>query len=246
MLKEVNMDLHIHTCLSPCADNGMLPAVITLRARQAGLHAIGICDHNTAQNVSAVQAAGRREAVAVLGGMEVTTAEEIHILALFDELPPLATLQGLIHEHLPGNNDEQAFGEQIIVNEQGRETGREGRLLIGASDLKLGELVSMIRDLGGLAIASHIDRPSYSIIGQLGFIPAGLSLNALELSPRHWDDLDRERHGLPLVSFSDAHAPEEIGRAYTGFRVAGASVAELKKALRSQEGRGITGRRFRG
>ena len=63
MLKEVNMDLHIHTCLSPCAGTGMLPA----------------------------------------------------------------TLQELIHAHLTGNNDEQAFGEQIVVNEQGRETGREGR-----------------------------------------------------------------------------------------------------------------------
>jgi PHP family Zn ribbon phosphoesterase len=227
-----SVDLHVHTCLSPCADNGMVPTRIVARALEAGLQAIGICDHNSAGNVAAVrEAAGGRD-LRVLGGMEITTAEEAHILALFDELESLRLLESMVQAGLEGLNDPEAWGDQILVDARDQPVGIEERLLSGASALSAEAAVRGILDLGGLAIASHVDRPAFSLAQQLGFIPPELPLDAVELSFHFRGDRAAYRaFGFPLVSFSDAHFPEEIGRSRTLFRVGEPSVAELRQAL---------------
>lgn len=245
MWKRFRADLHIHTCLSPCGDLSMVPGVIVEEALKKGLDAIGICDHNAAENVPAVRKAAEKEKIAVLGGMEITSQEEVHILALFtpgrDE--KLFELQEKVYENLPGLNDEKAFGEQVIVNENNEVTGLNTRLLIGATNLPLDRVVETIRSLSGLAIAAHVDRESFGIIGQLGFIPEGLPLDALELSRRISPDEARaflpEVSGFPLVTFSDAHYPEDIGKRSTSFRVAELQVEEIREALLGREGRRV-------
>ena len=102
MLKEFRIDLHIHTCLSPCGDNSMLPTKIIAQAKRRNLDAIGISDHNAAENVRAVRHAGTREGMPVLGGIEITSNEEIHVLAFFDEDRDLFNMQAVIYEHLQG------------------------------------------------------------------------------------------------------------------------------------------------
>jgi hypothetical protein len=242
-----SVDLHVHTCLSPCADNGMVPTRIVERALEAGLQAIGICDHNSAGNVAAVREAAVRVAAVrgaaggrnlrVLGGMELTTSEEAHILALFDELDGLRALESLVQAGLAGWNDPEAWGDQILVDAQDQPVGIEERLLSGASALSAEAAVREIQALGGLAIASHVDRPAFSLAQQLGFIPPELPLDAVELSFHFRGDRAPYRaFGFPLVSFSDAHFPEDIGRRRTTFRVAEPSVTELRQALRAGEG----------
>lgn len=233
----LSVDLHVHTCLSPCADNGMVPTRIVERALAAGLQAIGVCDHNSAGNVAAVREAAEGRGLRVLGGMEVTTSEEAHILALFDELESLRLLELLVQAGLEGLNDSEAWGDQILVDAQDQPVGIEARLLAGASTLSAEAAVREIQALGGLAIASHVDRPAFSLVQQLGFIPPELPLDAVELSWHHRGDRAAFRaFGFPLVSFSDAHFPEEIGRSRTAFRVSEPSVTELRRALRADEG----------
>ena len=99
MLKKIKADLHIHTCLSPCGDMDMTPAMIVEKARSKGLDVIGICDHNSSENVIAVRKAGEKYNLKVLGGMEVTSKEEVHILALFDEDKKLSELQKTVYEN---------------------------------------------------------------------------------------------------------------------------------------------------
>ena len=230
------VDLHVHTCLSPCADNGMVPTRIVARALEAGLQAIGICDHNSAGNVAAVREAADGVPLRVLGGMEITTSEEAHILALFDEPEGLRRLESLVQAGLEGLNDPEAWGDQILVDARDQPVGIEERLLAGASALSAERTVREIRALGGLAIASHVDRPAFSLAQQLGFIPPELPLDAVELSWHHRGDRAPFRaFGFPLVSFSDAHFPEEIGRRRTAFRISEPSVAELRQALRAGE-----------
>ena len=118
MIREFRADLHIHTCLSPCAELDMSPSAIIKKASEKALDIIAITDHNSAENVVAAMKAAEGTAVTVLGGMEITTAEESHILALFDDLDSIMKLQDIIYDNLlPGENDEKRFGEQIVVNE---------------------------------------------------------------------------------------------------------------------------------
>ena len=245
MLREWKCDLHIHTSLSPCADKEMSPRAIVRTAKKRGLNIIGISDHNSTENVGAMKEAGRRENLAVLGGMEITSNEEVHILAFFDRDGDLETLQGIVYDNLEGVNDEKALGQQIMFDEEGNTIGRNKRLLMGATGLLLQTIVETIHSLGGLVIASHVDREVFSIISQLGFIPSDMALDGLELSPfgsreefkTKWPEAF-ERY--PLATFSDAHYLKDIGRTVTGLLLEEATVEETRKALRGEDGRSIS------
>lgn len=239
MLKELRMDLHIHTCLSPCGDISMVPPTIIERALGAGLQGIAICDHNTGANVAAVRAAGAEKGLQVIAGMEVTTAEEIHLLALFDREIGLNAFDELVKAHLSGANDPHAFGDQIIVDKHGDPVALEEVLLIGAVDLEIGRIVEEVHRLNGLAIASHVDKQTFSLLSQLGFIPPDLDLDGVELSRHAGTQEQYPLRDLPVIRCSDAHFPEEIGQADTTFVVQEATVAEIGLALAQKRGRRV-------
>jgi PHP family Zn ribbon phosphoesterase len=240
MLKGFNTDLHIHTCLSPCGMPENVPTRIVQRAWERGLAVIGICDHNTAENVEAVRNAAKERHIDVLGGMEITTQEEIHILAVFDSDDDLNRMQVLVYGHLQGRNDPQAFGQQYIVDAEDYVKGFNERLLMGATDLSLDHVIEAIHTRHGLAIASHIDRDAFSILSQLGMIPEHLELDAVELSPHYMNSGFRlEEIAYPRVFFSDAHQLDDVGRAHTGFYIETPCISEIKMALEGREGRSI-------
>ena len=235
-MRKVRADLHLHTCLSPCADTQMQATAIVEQAKKVGLDMIGICDHNSAENVAAVVKAGVRKDIAVIPGMEVTSSEEVHILGLFNTEQDLMHLQDMVYENLPGENSQEAFGPQLVVDEWDNVVGTNSRLLIGATTLNVEQIVDAIHKWAGLAIASHIDRERFSLIGQLGFIPEGLKLDALEVSR---PSSGVQKYDYPVVTFSDAHFLEDIGRSPTCFMIEDASLGEIKKALRREMGRRV-------
>jgi hypothetical protein len=219
----------------------MSPRGIVQTAKARRVDILGICDHNSAENVPALLEAAGPHRISVLAGLEITSREEVHVLGLFDSLGSAFALQEIIYAHLPGKNDEEAFGIQAVVNEAGEVLWFNEKLLIGATDLTLAEVVSLIHSQGGLAIASHIDREGFSIVGQLGFIPENLPLDAVEVSPAMSTNEAGRKYGtrFPITSASDAHRLEEIGRATTLFRLAEGTAAEIRKALAGQGGRMI-------
>lgn len=219
----------------------MSPSGIAEQAKTKEIDILGICDHNSSENVPALIKAAQKYEIVVLPGMEVTSQEEVHTLALFDELNSALKLQEIIYAHLHGENDEEAFGMQVVVNEKDEVLGFNKKLLIGASTLPVEEVVKTIHALNGLAIASHIDRERFSLIGQLGFIPEGLELDALEISPAISFELAMEKFNLPypLTCFSDAHFIKDIGRGTTSFYIEGGTTEEIKKALMNTDGRRI-------
>lgn len=235
-MKRVRADLHIHTCLSPCADEQMRATAIVKQAREMGLDMIAICDHNSAENTAAVLKAGRREGLSTIAGMEITSREEVHILGLFETDGDLMRMQELVYENLPGEDYEDSFGSQIITDEWDRMVGTNRRLLIGATKLSVEQVVDAIHERCGLAIASHVDRERFSLIGQLGFIPKGLSLDAVEVSRPFPAG---QGYGYPVVRSSDAHFLEDIGKNFTYFMLEEPSFGEIRKALRAEAGRKI-------
>jgi len=229
-------DLHIHTCLSPCADRQMSPPAVVRWGLERGLHLIAVCDHNSAENVEASTRAAADTRLVVLGGMEISSREEVHVLGIFPDDLTLRSAQEAVYANLSGENDPEAFGEQLVMNEQGEVVRRNDRLLIGAIGLSLEEVVRTIHRLGGLAIAAHVDRPSFSVLSQLGFIPSGLGLDGAEVCS---DDLPPLPEGLAVIRSSDAHRPEEIGSRYTRFLVERPTASEIGMALWRVEGRRI-------
>ncbi|MDI6807430.1 MAG: PHP domain-containing protein [Candidatus Eisenbacteria bacterium] len=238
-MREFRADLHIHSCLSPCAELEMSPRSIVQEARRKGLDIIGICDHNSAENVPAVRRSAEKEGIKVIGGIEVTSREEVHILALFEREEWLFSLQEIIYENLRGTNNEKLYGEQVVVNEEDEVVGFNKKLLIGATEIPVEKVVDLTHKLNGLAIASHVDREGFSIVGQLGFIPDGLALDALEITDPSGKDRIPGNHGLPFITSSDAHTLDEIGGRYTCFFMKNANTAEMKKCFLGEGGREV-------
>ncbi len=243
MLTQYRADLHLHTCLSPCAEEEMGPLAIVRQAKKKGLDVIGICDHNSTKNVAAVCKAGRQEGLVVIGGIEVCSREEVHILCLFDGEESLQEMQLLIDENLHSQNNPRYFGRQYLCDEYDVILGSETKLLIGATELSVEDIVANTHRLDGVAIASHVDRDSFSIFSQLGFVPDGLQIDALEVSPRHSVAEVRQHfpktNGYPLVCFSDAHRLAEIGVSSSIFTAHSPCVTELHKVLLGRDGREV-------
>ena len=242
-LRRIKADLHVHTCLSPCSGLDMSPREVVSAAMQNGIELIGVCDHNSAENVLAVKKAGNRNGLMVLGGMEVASSEEAHLLVFFDDDDDLLAFQDFIYRHLPGRNDEHSFGLQVIADDEDGVSGFCDRMLIGATDLPAQAIVARARAARGtsLVVAAHVDREAFSLIGQLGFIPPGLDLDAVEVSANMTKAEALKRfpdcRKYPIITGSDAHKPGDIGKRVTVFTMEDGSVLEVKKSLIGSDGR---------
>jgi PHP family Zn ribbon phosphoesterase len=238
----LSADLHIHTCLSPCAEPEMAPPMVVRRALEAELDLIAICDHNSAENVGSVRGAAEGTGLAVISGMEIASREEVHVVGLFQDDSCARLAQGVVYRHLSGKNDPEIFGEQLVMDARGKVLRHNPRLLIGATNLSLEEIVQAIHEAEGMAIAAHIDRPSFSLVSQLGFVPDGLGLDGMEVNAPAATksvDLPALPEGLGVLASSDAHRLDQIGTRRTRLLIKQATYGELRMALKSAEGRRI-------
>lgn len=244
MLREYSADVHIHTCLSPCASLDLSPREIVERAKAKSLDIIAITDHNTAKNVQVVMRLGEKVGLKVIPGMEVQTREEIHLLTLFPDWPSTAAWDEEVRQHLPDvQNDPEIFGDQPIVDDEGNIVQFEERLLLNSIDLSLEEVKRRVEGYGGLTIPSHFDKGSFSLISQLGLIPENMELEALEMSRKsNFPSMGSAPPRIARIVSSDAHRLEDIGNARTVLLLAEATLGELRLAFRGREGRKIVRR----
>ena len=213
----------------------MIPPLIVRRALAQGLALIAITDHNASANCAAVIQVAAGTGLVVLPGMELQTAEEVHLLCLFDTVEQVLTWQGTVFDHLPlRSNSEDLFGAQYVVDACGDYVRTEERLLATSSDLGLEDAVRRVNALGGLAIPAHVDRPSFSLLANLGLVPPGLAVPALELfrltDPKTAAIRQSVLSGWPLVRDSDAHRLEDI-KGLTCYSGVLRTVADLAAAL---------------
>lgn len=211
-------DFHIHSALSPCGDNDMTPNNIVNMAAISGLDAIAVSDHNAVGNVKAAMEVGKACGVSVIPGMEVETAEEVHILTLYPSLEAAESVAKKVYESLPDiKNRPDIFGEQRLMDAQDNIVGYEEKLLISPTSLSINTLFDMVNEVGGLFIPAHVDRHSYSVLTNLGFIPEELDIKNIEVSKRI-DDLAAYLDSRPELKKyhafrnSDAHYLENISQ----------------------------------
>jgi PHP family Zn ribbon phosphoesterase len=244
-MKDFRADLHIHTTLSPCGDLDMHPVNIVSRAVKMGLGIIGITDHNSTRHCELISGLAAEKGIFVLQGAEVTTKEEVHCLAFFENTDALDTFQKFLDESLPEIlNIPELFGYQVQVDKDEKIVYEETRLLVNALTKSIGEVEVFVHALGGLFIPAHIDRGKNSIYSQLGFLPENLNADALEVSkhssPTEFGNAHPEIKSFSIISSSDAHFPESIGTNTTHFHLEESSFAEIRMALHGEKGRRIT------
>jgi len=224
-------DVHNHSCLSPCGSLELSPAVLVDRAAAAGVRFLALSDHNTARNTPAFEILARRAGLVPLCGVEVTTQEELHCLCLFATASAAGDFGARIEERLlKVANKPEKWGDQVVVDADDNVVDEVPFWLGTATDLPLSELGLWCRSAGGLFIPAHIDRPSQSVLSQLGYLP-DLPYHALEVRT---DAAGLETRGLPLVKGSDAHYADDVGRRTCRVEVDEPTFAGFRRALEAR------------
>lgn len=204
-------DLHIHSTLSPCADNDMTPNNIVNMSILKGLDIIAITDHNSCANVQAIMDCAKNTSLLVIPGMEIETAEEIHVVCLFPNSEKAIEMQKLVYLSLPNiKNKEDIFGEQLIYDEKDNLICKENRLLLTASDLTINDVFDIVNNkLNGIAIPAHIDRQANSILSSFGVIPQDIDIRCVELNQKNLENInltyDNKLRNIKRIYSSDAH-----------------------------------------
>lgn len=175
-------DLHIHSCLSPCAEDEMTPNNICAMALVKGLELIAVTDHNSVKQLPSVAKVAERMELRMLYGCELETAEEVHVLGLFAKLDDAMSLQNWIDSVMSViPNDVDYFGKQEIMDDNDQIIGSEPRLLLVSLEASLEETIDAIHSHGGKVVLAHVLDRANSVTRQLGFIPPGLKYDGLEV-----------------------------------------------------------------
>ena len=206
-MNRAYVDLHIHSALSPCAEDEMTPNNIVNMAALKGLHFIAVTDHNAIDNVAPTIAAAANLDLQVVPGIEITTQEEVHLLAYFHTIKQLVQFYDEIKSTLPSlNNRTDIFGHQYIFDQSDHILSEDPRLLMNAMQISFEQMVHLIRKHHGIPVPAHVNRNSFSVLSNLGFIPAGLPITTVEIvvypGSKH-DPLQFEQY-RQMIS-SDAH-----------------------------------------
>ena len=202
-------DLHLHSCLSPCGDDDNTPNNIAGMASLCGLNIIALTDHNTCKNCPAFYEAAKRYGLIPIAGMELTTAEDIHVVCLFEELENAMAFDSKIDKRrIKIENRTDIFGNQYILDGEDNIIGEEKYLLPNATTVSLEEVPELVKGFGGISYPAHIDRQSNGIISVLGTFPETPDFNIIEINQKDKAEEYVKEYSLEdkkVIISSDAH-----------------------------------------
>lgn len=208
-------DLHLHSALSPCADNNMTPSLIIGMMSLAKAQAVAITDHNSALNLVAAQKAAEFYNVTLLPGIEVNSAEEIHLLCYFSSVELALEMGEIVYQSLPDIAvDTSIWGEQLVMNEEDEVVGRIDKLLTLASSYSIYEIIRIVESLKGIVVPAHIDKESNSLLAIMGLMHSDLNISTVEfINPKLYQEyMDKGLlpKGLGILRSSDAHCIQQL------------------------------------
>lgn len=235
-MKDYYYDLHIHSCLSPCGDNDMTPNNIAGMGVVAKLDIMALTDHNTCRNCPAFFKAAAANGIIPIAGMELTTAEDIHLVCLFESLDDAMRFDAAVNEkRIPFKNRADIFGEQIIMNENDEVIGHDEFLLSSATRITVDEAPSFVSEYGGLCCPAHIDREANGIVATLGVFPEFPFFPCAEFHDA--DKIGQYTQKFPILKnkpvlvSSDAHYLWDINGRLNKFELEGGCADEIRKQL---------------
>ncbi|MDR0947679.1 MAG: PHP domain-containing protein [Ruminococcus sp.] len=212
---KLSYDLHIHSCLSPCGSDDSLPSNIVGMAALKGLDVIAVTDHNSCGNCKAVSELAAEYGILAIPGMELTTAEEAHVLCLFYNIANAEAFSEYVYKRLLNfPNDEKIFGKQQYADKDDNIYKTEPLLLISATSIGFDEVYKTVTDFGGIMIPAHIDKSTTSLLSNMGFIPPDSEFKCAEI--KHTGFTERLISENPylkncnIITDSDAHYLEDI------------------------------------
>ncbi|MBO4694135.1 MAG: PHP domain-containing protein [Clostridia bacterium] len=207
-------DLHIHSCLSPCADNDNTPNNIAGMASLCGLNIIALTDHNSCKNCPPFFEACQRYGIIPVAGMELTTAEDIHVLCLFEELENAMSFDSMIgRRRMLIKNRVDVFGNQLILDGQDNIIGEEEYFLSNATDVSIESVIKLVSVYDGICYPAHIDRQANGIISVLGTFPEIPNFKCVEINRPEKQEEYTQKYGLSdkqVIISSDAHYLTDI------------------------------------
>lgn len=214
----------------------MSPQELVTRLRELEVHWFAITDHNSMANCPAYQASAMAGGLDFTWGVEVQTAEEIHLLVYFDDSEAAVSFDKKLYAALPDlPNDPDFFGDQVVIDENANIIRLEQKALSNSTLWDLSEAVTIARAHGGYCVPAHIDAGANSILSQLGFMPQEPDFELLGITARldlpAFLDRHPELRGKAFLRCSDAHYLADLGSGATRLKLENASVAELFKAV---------------
>ncbi|MCH3908182.1 MAG: PHP domain-containing protein [Sphaerochaeta sp.] len=226
---RLSVDLHNHSCLSPCANDDFTPALLCIQAMEQGIQVLGLTDHNSCLNNPAFAAVAKVCGILPLFGIEVNTIEDVHVLVLFEHLEDSLDFGSYIQRMLPDiPNNPKLLGNQLIVDEDGNTTGTFPNSLLSTSGISYEDTIEEGMSRDALVIPAHIDRYANSALANLGFLP-DLPYSAVEMiHPSH----QAETWGNTRITGSDAHCFEQVGRRSFQLEAESCTFQGIKEGLR--------------
>jgi predicted metal-dependent phosphoesterase TrpH len=173
-------------------------------------------DHNTVQHSILACKLSEDIPIRVIPGVELTSREEVHLLAYFPDIEALLKMEKEIDNYLPGKkNNSRVFGNQLYYDLKGEIIGIDDTLRQVALNIGLDNLVDFVHSIEGIAIPAHIDKDRFSLLSQLGFLDREANFDAVEISKFKWRKrkfkLGDTWDGFPVIAGSDSHGVEDIG-----------------------------------
>lgn len=201
-------DLHVHSCLSPCGDDDMTPNNIAGMAHLNGLDLVALTDHNACGNCPAFFQACEQYGIVAVAGMELTTAEDIHLVCLFETLEEAMAFDTLLKPYrMQIPNKVGIFGHQLVLDAEDRPIREEPHYLPIATTLGLEDAAELVRAHGGACHPAHIDREANGLLATLGMFPPTPVFSFAELRDADKAELCGGRQRLIC---SDAHRLWEL------------------------------------
>ncbi|MFZ5965946.1 MAG: PHP domain-containing protein [Bacillota bacterium] len=235
---KVAFDLHIHTALSPCGDNDMTPNNIVNMSILKGLDVIAVTDHNSAENCKSCLQAAEGKDIIVIPGMELQTREEVHLLCLFQSLDAVLDFQNLIYSKATNEkNSEKLFGKQLIFDAEDHIIGTLDKLLISSINISVKDACQEVLLRDGIVIPAHVDKSTYSMIANLGFIPPNLPIKSIEIANKSNQDVFLQKNSYlkkyNVIHNSDAHYLWHISEKENFLEVQEKHIESIFKVLNS-------------